>query len=117
MNPPPFATHWARELGAAEESLIQLRGGINNRVYRCGEGNAKWVVKGYSATEEGQRDRMQAEVEFLTYAAEVSPQYVPQLIHVDYLRRCVVLEHIDGTTYREGVAPSPDDIAAFSRLV
>jgi len=120
VNPPPFATHWARELGAAEESLVQLRGGINNRVYRCGEGNARWVIKGYLATEAGERDRMQAEVEFLTYAAKVASQYVPQLIHVDSERRCVVLEHIDGTTYHEGVAPSPDDIAAavnFFRLL
>lgn len=120
MNPPPFATHWARELGAKEESLIQLKGGINNRVYRCGEGSAKWVVKGYAAIEEGQRDRMQAEVEFLTYAAEVAPHYVPQLIHADSEYRCVVIEHIDGTAYTEDEAPSLDDIQAavdFFRLL
>jgi len=120
VNPPPFATHWARELGAKEESLIQLKGGINNRVYRCGGGNAKWVVKGYSAIEEGQRDRMQAEVEFLTYAADVSPQYVPQLIYVDSDHRCVVMEHIEGKTFLEGEVPSPEDIEAavdFFRLL
>jgi hypothetical protein len=120
VNPPPFATHWARELGAKEESLIQLKGGINNRVYRCGIGNAKWVIKGYSAIEEGQRDRMQAEVEFLTYAAEVSPKYVPHLIYVDYEHRCVVLGHIEGKTFLEGEVPSPEDIEAavdFFRLL
>lgn len=120
MNPPSFATHWARELGAAEESLIQLNGGINNRVYRCGEGSARWVIKDYLAIEQGERDRMQAEVMFLTYAAKVASQYVPELIHVDFQHRCVVLEHIDGTSYHEGVAPSPDDIKAavdFFRLL
>ena len=120
MNPPPFATHWARELGAKEESLIQLKGGINNRVYRCGEGNARWVIKGYLAIEAGERDRMQAEVEFLTYAAKVASQYVPQLIHVDSEYRCVVLEHIEGKTFLEGEVPSPDDIEAavdFFRLL
>ena len=120
MNPPPFATHWARELGAKEESLIQLKGGINNRVFRCGEGNARWVIKGYLAIQEGQRDRMQAEVELLTYAAEVAPQYVPRLIHIDYEYRCVVVEHIEGKPYQEGEAPSPHDLEAavdFFRLL
>ena len=120
MNPPPFATHWARELGAKEESLTQLKGGINNRVYRCGGGNTLWVIKGYLAAEEGQRDRMKAEVEFLTYAAEVAPQYVPRLIHVDPEYRCVVIEHIDGTAYTEDEAPSLDDIRSavdFFRLL
>jgi hypothetical protein len=120
VNPPPFATHWARELGAKEESLIQLKGGINNRVFRCGEGNARWVIKGYLAIQEGQRDSMQAEVEFLTYAAKVASQYVPQLIHVDSEYRCVVLEHIEGKMFLEGEVPSPDDIEAavdFFRLL
>jgi len=72
------------------------------------------------AAEEGQRDRMKAEVEFLTYAAEVAPQYVPRLIHVDPEYRCVVIEHIDGTAYTEDEAPSLDDIrsaADFFRLL
>jgi len=112
VNPPPFARHWAQELGTSEESLIQLRGGINNRVYRCSEGNAQWVIKGYLAVEKGHRDRMQAEVEFLAYANEVSPKYVPHLIHVDYEHRCVVLGHIEGKTFLEGEVPSPEDIEA-----
>jgi len=112
VNPPPFATHWARELGTKEESLIQLKGGINNRVYRCGKGTDSYVIKGYSPTAGGLRDRMRAEVEFLIYAAKVAPQYVPKLIHVDLNRRCVVLEHIEGTLYPEGKKPSSGDIKA-----
>ena len=112
MSPPKFAKHWARQLGASEASLVQLQGGINNRVYRCGNGSNVHVIKGYSPVVDGQRDRMQAEVEFLTYAAEVAPQYVPRLMGVDTSLRCVVLEYLQGETYPEGVAPAASDIAA-----
>jgi len=120
VSPPEFAKHWARQLGASEPDLVQLQGGINNRVYRCGNGANAHVIKGYAPAVEGQRDRMQAEVEFLTYAAEVAPQYVPRLVHADTTLRCVVLEYLQGETYPEGVAPAASDIAAavdfFRRL-
>jgi len=120
MTPPDFAKHWARQLGASDPDLVQLQGGINNRVYRCGNGANAHVIKGYSPVVEGQRDRMQAEVEFLTYAAEVAPQYIPRLVHADTTLRCVVLEYLQGETYPEGVAPAATDIAAavdfFRRL-
>ncbi len=120
MSLPAFARHWARELGALEASLVQLQGGINNLVYRCGEGTAQHVIKGYAPAAEGERDRMRAEVEFLSFAAQVAPQYVPQLIYADALNRCVVLEHLGGAIYEEGQAPSPADIEAavdfFRRL-
>jgi hypothetical protein len=70
------------------------------------------VVKGYAPAQAGQRDRMQAEVEFLRYAAQVAPQYVPRLIHTDHVRRCVVLEYIHGEPYAEGEPPSQADIDA-----
>jgi len=120
MSPPEFAKHWARQLGASEASLVQLQGGINNRVYRCGNGSNAHVIKGYAPAVDGQRDRMQAEVEFLTYAAEVAPQSVPRLVHVDPTLRCVVLEHLHGEAYPENVTPAASDIAAavdfFRRL-
>ena len=120
MNPPPFATHWARELGAAEESLIQLRGGINNRVYRCGEGVESYVIKAYEPAECGKRDRMKSEVDFLSYALIVAPQFVPRLHFCDWDRRCVVLEHLNGNSYAEGSAPTATDLeaaVAFFRLL
>lgn len=120
MNPPPFATHWARELGAAEESLIQLRGGINNRVYRCGEGEESYVIKAYEPAECGKRDRMKSEVDFLSYALIVAPQFVPRLHFCDWDRRCVVLEHLNGNSYAEGSAPTATDLeaaVAFFRLL
>ena len=120
MSPPEFAKRWARQLGASEASLVQLQGGINNRVYRCGNGSNAHVIKGYLPLVEGQRDRMQAEVEFLTYATEVAPQYVPRLVHADPTLRCVVLEHLQGETYPEDITPAASDIEAavdfFCRL-
>jgi hypothetical protein len=109
---PEFAIHWARQLGSSEKSMVQLRGGINNQVFRCGKRNCQWVIKAYPSHHLGQRDRMQAEVEFLRYANRVAPGRVPRLISVDTDRRCVVLEHIDGSSYPEGVPPAAEDVKA-----
>lgn len=102
--PPAFARHWATVLGCKETSLVRLRGGINNEVYRCGE-RRFWVIKGYAALKPGLRDRMQAEVEFLQYAAQVAPGFTPELIHVDDDQRCVVLEYLEGESFPEGSPP------------
>ena len=110
MTVPEFASHWARELGRGVESVERLSGGINNQVFRCGRHDRYWVIKGYPCHEPGQRDRMQAEVDFLRYANKVAPQQVPMLIHIDPDRRCVVLEHIVGSVYPEGVAPPAEDV-------
>jgi hypothetical protein len=112
VTAPAFALHWARELGAAGATLVQLQGGINNRVFRCGDGTTMHVIKGYSPTQPGQRDRMRAEVEFLDYAAQVAPQYVPHLLHVDHVQRCVVLEYFHGEPYPDGRSPRQADVDA-----
>jgi hypothetical protein len=108
------------ELGAAEDSLVQLRGGINNRVYSCGAPAFRHVIKGYAPASCSQRDRMRAEVEFLAYARQVAPQYVPRLVHADHALRCVVLEFLVGDSYTDGVTPPHKDIEAavdFFRLL
>ncbi len=112
MNPLEYASYWARELGCSEKSLIKLRGGINNHVYQCGTKQKLWVIKGYPIRQKQQHDRMQAEVDFLRYAHEVAPGRVPELITVDINNRCVVLEHILGTPYKEGQSPSDEDVQA-----
>jgi len=103
---PGFAEHWAGQLGASVRSLERLRGGINNRVFRCGDGNQHWVIKGYAPAQPGQRDRMQAEVDFLRFAAQAAPGFTPTLIQADPERRCVVLEHLEGEAFPEGLPPS-----------
>lgn len=109
-QPPEFAKHWAKELGSSEKSLVQLQGGINNRVFRCGEAHNQWVIKGYSPLELNQRDRMQAEVDFLRYSAKVAPNFTPELIHSDPELRCVVLEHLDGKPFPGGVTPPEEAV-------
>ncbi len=109
--PPEFARHWARELGSKETTLVRLQGGINNHVYRCGD-RRFWVIKGYAPLEPGLRDRMQAEVEFLRYAAQAAPCFTPELIHEDLGRRCVVLEHLKGEEFPEGVRPPQEAVDA-----
>jgi len=64
------------------------------------------VIKGYAPLEPGARDRMQAEVDFLHYAAQVAPGFTPELIHVDSERRCVVLENLQGVPFVDGLPPS-----------
>jgi hypothetical protein len=48
---------------------------------------------------------MQAEVDFLQFAARAAPGFTPELIQVDSARRCVVLEHLEGKAFPEGVHP------------
>jgi hypothetical protein len=108
---PGFAVHWANQLGASPVSIERLRGGINNRVFRCGDSRQHWVIKGYAPPKPGQRDRMQAEIEFLRFAAEAAPGFTPSLIQVDIERRCVVLEHLEGVPFPEGVPPSEAAVA------
>jgi len=109
-NAPAFAEHWASQLGARVDSLEHLRGGINNRVFRCSEGDQHWVIKGYTPAKPGQRDRMQAEVDFLRFAAQAAPGFTPTLIEADPERRCVVLEHLEGEAFPEGVPPSEREV-------
>jgi hypothetical protein len=113
MNPPEFARHWAQELGSSDENIIQMKGGINNHVFRCSSRDMSWVIKGYPPDQQNQRDRMQAEIEFLQYANLVAPEKVPELIAVDHERRCVVLEHLEGETFREGIPP-PQGAVSFA---
>lgn len=118
---PEFALHWTRELETSISSLVRLNGGINNRVFRCGEnGRHQWVIKGYTPFHSELRDRMQAEVDFLHYAAEVAPGFTPALVYTDWERRCVVLQYLDGEYFPEGITPPQEATKAaaefFKRL-
>lgn len=110
QNTTGFAEHWARQLGASVSSLERLRGGINNRVFRCSQGTQHWVIKGYAPVQPGQRDRMQAEIDFLRFAAQAAPGFTPTLIQSDPERRCVVLEHLEGESFPEGHPPSVGEV-------
>ena len=108
---PEFAAHWASQLGCDIDSLQRLGGGINNLVYHCGHRERKWVIKGYQPNQGGKQDRMHAEVEFLEFAKQAAPGFTPELIYVDRDRRCVVMEHINGKKFPDGIKPSSAVIA------
>ncbi len=96
---PPFATYWAKRLGAQTTSLVQLSGGINNRVYSCSTQNVKWVIKAYPNQNNDQKNRMKAEVDFLQYAAIAAPGYTPKLLEIDNKRRCIIIEYLSGDQF------------------
>jgi len=109
-EPPAFAISWCHKLGACPDTLEPLRGGINNQVFRCIAGGHRFVLKGYAAHREGERDRFKAEVEFLNYAKAVAPGFVPQLLGSDAASRSLVLESLEGDGFQEGTHPSEEDI-------
>ena len=109
---PTFAVHWARELGADPNTIERLHGGINNQVFRCGDGAQKWVIKGFRSVTPGQPDRMKAELQFLQFANQVAPGFTPILVCSDLSRRCLILEHIEGKAFRKGKPPTEEAIAA-----
>jgi hypothetical protein len=107
---PDYVHHWAKELNVENQSTFKLKGGINNHVYRCGTERNAYVIKGYQGCPVGTRDRMNSEVEFLAYANEIAPEFVPRLIRVDWQQRCVVLEHLPGESYHDGYIPGESEI-------
>jgi hypothetical protein len=113
---PEFVLHWARALGSNDTSVIALKGGMNSRVFSCDVADKRFVIKGYQPLEAGQRDRFTAEKQFLLYANAVASGYVPQVLHVDDHRRCIVMEYLDGHAYPEGSSPEQQDIDAAVRF-
>lgn len=111
-RPPEFALHWAKELGAGKGWPERLSGGINNKVYRCESGDQKWVIKGYAPKKPAERDHMKAELQFLRYASIAAPDHTPKLLNIDSHRRCVILEYLEGTYFKEGVPPPPEAVDA-----
>ena len=113
---PEFVLHWMRALGSNDTSVIALKGGMNSRVFSCDVADKRFVIKGYQPLEAGQRDRFAAEKQFLLYSNAVASGYVPQVLHVDDHRRCIVMEYLDGHAYPEGSPPEQQDIDAAVRF-
>jgi hypothetical protein len=113
---PEFVLHWARALGSNDTRVIALKGGMNSRVFSCVVADKRFVIKGYLPLEIGHRDRFAAEKQFLLYSNAVASGYVPQVLHVDDQRRCIVMEYLDGDAYPEGSSPGQQDIDAAVRF-
>ncbi len=109
---PDFALDWAKRIGANLNSILPLHGGINNYVFSCGSGlenSKRFVIKGY-APKFGVTDRMTAEVEFLQYAKQVASIFVPELLEIDYERRCIVLEYVDDANFDQRSSPTQQEV-------
>lgn len=117
IEPPAFAFEWCYRLGASPRSLEPLKGGINNRVFRCRVGRRWFVLKGYAAGSEAGHDRFKAEVEFLNYAQLVAADFVPRLLYSDDVSRSVVLENLEGEIFRDGEHPREEDISQAIALI
>lgn len=104
--PPEFATEWCRSLGVNSNTLESLQGGINNEVFICGTGDHSFVLKGYAKDSVEKQNRFEAEVEFLSYAQLVAPEFVPRLLYKDDVSRSLVLEYLEGDRFQDGVHPS-----------
>ena len=100
---PESAIYWGKRLGQSTSSFTELSGGINNHII-CFD--KTWILKSYKHRNREKHDRMLAEVQFLEYSNAVAPSFTPRLLAVDELRRCVVLEYIDGNTLEESSSPS-----------
>jgi hypothetical protein len=109
-SPPDYVHHWVKKLNLSDQTASKLRGGANNHVYLCGSGANTYIVKGYQIYPPGTRNRMQSEVEFLRFAAELAQEFVPRLIEVDWQRRCIVMEHISGENYTDGYVPAENEL-------
>lgn len=107
---PLFALTWCRQLGVSPDTLIPLRGGINNKVFLCSSGRKRFVLKGYASHKESEHSRYKSEVEFLRYAQNAAPSYVPRLISFDGLNQSIVLEYIKGEIFHEGFQPNKKNI-------
>jgi len=103
-------TTLAKELGATVKNIVRLDGGINNDVYRVDAQRESFVLKSYPALETGARDRMRAEVEFLQFANNAAPRFVPRLIDFDFNKRAVLMEFIQGKPFIEYQSPSADQV-------
>lgn len=101
LRPSESVLSWASTLGAREEDIVRLSGGINNDVYRVDTDRRSYVLKYYPALESKTRDRMKAEVEFLQYANVVAPTFIPRLLDFDVAARTVLLEFIEGKPFSE----------------
>lgn len=113
---PEFVTHWAKMLGADLGSVEALKGGMNSRVYACRAEHKRFVLKGYLPMQLGARDRFAAESEFLTYCNQMAPRFVPTLLWVDRAHRCIVMDYLEGETYKEGSTPNQQELQAAAEF-
>ena len=89
---------------AIAADFTQFPGGANNLVFSCEMPSRKIVIKAYPQI----ADRFQAEADFLIYANQVAPDYVPRVYEVDPARRLLIMEHLEGARFESGAVERVD---------
>jgi len=74
-------------------------GGYNNNVYSAIDLNShkRFLVKFFTNREDGIRDRMKAEIEFLTLGDQLCKDRVPKIIDYDSQHRVLITEFLNGS--------------------
>ena len=85
-----------------------LNGGYNNYVYKCTtKANNALVLKFFTGPRSDERDKMRAELEFLSLANRVCKNRVPQVYGYDHSGQFMITSFLSGSPISR---PSKDDI-------
>jgi len=102
MEIPDFVAYWGRRLCSGNNKPVRIRSGFNSMVFICKDDSKNYIIKGYGKIQNSTKQRMESELQFLNYANQVAPTYVPNVIAEDHERGCLILEHIEGMPYPQG---------------
>ncbi len=78
------------------QSIVQLRTGGNNRTYQVLTPSDTYLVKEYFHHDLDDRDRLNAEFSFLSYANHVAPGWVPKVFACDVDNNLGLYQFING---------------------
>lgn len=87
-------------LSSENISIEACSGGGNNRTYKIKTSDGYFLAKQYFRQSRDLRDRLTSEFEFLTYAANVAPYYVPKPYAKDNENALALYEFIDGKPFQ-----------------
>lgn len=109
--PPPVLEAARRLCPEPVESIAELRGGHNNRIFRVATRNGRFALKAYATTDP--RDRQGAEARALEFFERAGIAATPRLLAWDAAARCSLLTWLDGTAV-EFVTDA--DVDQFARI-
>ena len=84
--------------------VVRVNKGFNNQIIIKSDGQSRHIVKNYDMSNPLSRNKFSAEVNFLKYASEVAPNYVPRFITSNKTTGSISMSYIEGQDL------SPEDI-------
>jgi hypothetical protein len=114
VSSPEELVDWASALvGWRVTSVVPVRGGGNNRVFRLVGRRERAALKFYPPQQTDRRDRLGREYAALSFLAELGFEEVARPIAADPARCCAAYEWIDGTPPDRVGDAEIDEMAAF----